>query len=387
MKWYNMQAMKRNKEAKKSLNATWVAACALASLAGLSPRAGAAPEITVPVAEVKMVAETAVRTYPGRVVPVARVDVVPQVSGEILEVAFKNGQTVNAGDLLYRIDPVKYEAAVKNAEAKVAECTAALSYAELSYARHQKLVSTRAVSLDAVDNARSTRDSARASLEAAKASLVSAREDLRHCRIVAPIVAKLGTTQFTEGNYVQKGQGTLVTLVQYRPIRVRFSISNRDFLEMFGGSTRRCRAEAVLSLQLADGSEFEEKGEIEYGENLADEKTDTISFYALYPNATYSLRPGGTVTISLAAKNGVKRPAIPPTAILQDTQGPYVWVLDENDVAQRRAVARGELVDGWLFVEKGLKPGERVVADGAHRVRKGMKVKAFVPPEAREAAK
>lgn len=330
--------------------------------------------ITLPVTEVKAVADKPVRTYPGRVVPVAQVNVIPQVSGEILEVAFENGSEVKKGDLLYRLDSVKYEAAVKNAEAKVAECTASLGYAELSYARHLKLVATRAVSQDALDNALSARDSARASLEAAKADLMTARDDLRHCRITAPIAAKVGTTQFTEGNYLQKGQGTLVTLIQFRPIRVRFSISNRDFLEMFGGSTKRCRTEGQLSLRLADGTTFGEEGVIEYSENAADELTDTIQMYALYPNSAYGLRPGGTVAVSLTSKKGVPRPAVPPTAILQDVQGPYVWVVGGDGTAERRYIARGNIQGDWQFVEKGLKVGEKIVADGGHKVRKGMKV-------------
>ncbi len=333
-----------------------------------------AARVTLPVVEVKAVADKPMRTYPGRVVPVARVDVIPQVSGEILEVAFENGSVVKAGDLLYRLDPVKYEAAVKNAEAKVAECKASLNYAELSYTRHKRLVETRAVSQDALDNALSTRDTARASLEAAKADLTSARDDLRHCRILAPIAAKVGTTQFTEGNYLQKGQGTLVTLIQFSPIRVRFSVSSRDFLEMFGGSTKRCREEGVLSVRLADGSEFTEEGVIEYTENAMDELTDTIQVYALYPNPHSSLRPGGTVAVSLTSKKGVLRPAVPPTAILQDVQGPYVWVVGADGVAERRYIARGNIEGDWQFVEKGLKVGERIVADGGHKVRKGMKI-------------
>jgi len=338
--------------------------------------------VTLPVTEVKAVADRPVRTYPGRVVPVAQVNVIPQVSGEILEVAFANGSVVKAGDLLYRLDPVKYEAAVKNAEAKVAECKATLSYAELSYTRHRKLLETRAVSLDAADNALSTRDSARAALEAAKADLTSARDDLRHCRIVAPIAGKVGTTQFTAGNYLQKGQGTLVTLIQFRPIRVRFSVSGRDFLEMFGGSTKRCQEEGVVSLRRADGSDLAEEGTIEYSENAADEKTDTIQVYALYPNAEHGLRPGGTVAVSLTTKKGVPRPAIPPTAILQDVQGPYVWVVGADGAAERRYIARGNVAGDWQFVEKGLKVGERIVADGGHKVRKGMKVVAA--PQASE---
>ena len=330
--------------------------------------------VTLPVTEVKAVADRPVRTYPGRVVPVAKVNVIPQVSGEILEVAFENGSVVKPGDLLYRLDPVKYEAAVKNAEAKVAEGKATLHYAELSYKRHQKLVESRAVSQDALDNALSTRDTAKASLAAAQADLESARDDLRHCRIVAPIAAKVGTTQFTAGNYLQKGQGTLVSLIQYRPIRVRFSVSMREYLEMFGGSTKRFQEEGELKLRLADGSEFAEEGVIEYTDNATDEMTDTVQVYALYPNDKFGLRPGGTVAVSLTSKKGVPRPAIPPTAVLQDVQGPYVWVVGADGAAERRYIARGNIEGDWQFVEKGLKIGERIVADGGHKVRKGMKV-------------
>ena len=119
----------------------------------------AAAGVTLPVCEVAERAQRESAVYPGRVVPVAQVDVVPQVSGEILEVCFANGAEVKAGDVLYRIDRVKYEAAAKNAEAKVAECRAKASYAELSYARHMTLVERRAVSQDEADNAQSLRDS------------------------------------------------------------------------------------------------------------------------------------------------------------------------------------------------------------------------------------
>ena len=157
----------------------------------------AAAGVTLPVCEVAERAQRESAVYPGRVVPVAQVDVVPQVSGEILEVCFANGAEVKAGDVLYRIDRVKYEAAVKNAEAKVAECRAKASYAELSYARHMALVERRAVSQDEADNAQSLRDSSRAALAAAEAELVAAKEDLKHCTVVAPISGSIGSTAKT----------------------------------------------------------------------------------------------------------------------------------------------------------------------------------------------
>ena len=326
--------------------------------------------LKVPVAQVEWGVDKLVKIYPGRVVPVAQVNVIPQVSGEILEVGFENGALVKKGDLLYRLDPVKYEAAVKNAEAKVAECKAACGYAELSYARHQKLVETRAVSLDAADNALSARDSARAALAAAQADLTAARDDLRHCRIVAPIAGKIGTTQFTAGNYLQKGQGTLVTLIQDAPIRVRFSISNAEFLEMFGGRSSAFKADGIVTLALADGREYAEEGQVEYVDNAADDQTDTIQVFALFPNKNRILKSGGTVSVTLQSRKGVKKLAIPPSAVMQDMHGSCVWVVKKDRTVERRYVVRDVTEGDVQFVASGLKVGETVVADGVHKVNK-----------------
>ena len=335
-----------------------------------------AAEIVLPVAKVREMPDHRVKTYPGRVVPIQRVDVIPQVSGEILEVCFSDGAQVKEGDVLYRLDQVKYQAAVKNAESKLAECKANASYAALSYERHKKLLETRAVSLDAVDNALSQRDSSRAALAAAQADLISAKDDLKHCTITAPITGKIGTTAKTKGNYVTSGSGVLVSIVQRDPIRVRFSISNRELLELFYGKWKTSRDNAEITLTLADGKTRMTGGQAEYMENSADELTDTVQIFARFDNPDFLLKVGGTVEVTVLAKAGVMRPAIPPTAVLQDTQGPYVWVLDDAGKASRRTIARGDLVGDWMFVEKGLKLGETVVADGAHRVRRGDVVKA-----------
>ena len=335
-----------------------------------------AAEIVLPVAKVREMPDHRVKTYPGRVVPIQRVDVIPQVSGEILEVCFSDGAQVKEGDVLYRLDQVKYQAAVKNAESKLAECKANASYAALSYERHKKLLETRAVSLDAVDNALSQRDSSRAALAAAQADLISAKDDLKHCTITAPITGKIGTTAKTKGNYVTSGSGVLVSIVQRDPIRVRFSVSNRELLELFYGKWKTSRDNAEITLTLADGKTRMTGGQAEYMENSADELTDTVQIFARFDNPDFLLKVGGTVEVTVLAKAGVMRPAIPPTAVLQDTQGPYVWVLDDAGKASLRTIARGDLVGDWRFVEKGLKLGETVVADGAHRVHRGDVVKA-----------
>ena len=335
-----------------------------------------AASLVLPVAEVSMHPDDLKSTYPGRVVSIAQVDVVPQVSGEIREVAFANGASVQVGDVLYRVDSVKYEAAVKNAESKLAESKANAHYAEISYERHKKLLDTNAVSLDAVDNALSLRDSSRAAYAAAQADLVAAQDALNHCTIVAPIAGKLGSTVKTAGNYVTAGSLVLVSIVQHDPVRVAFSISNRELLELTGGVGRRAKDDVKIEITLADGSTYDGPCEIEYVENRADETTDTVMIYARCGNPSRKLVPGGTVAVTVMSRDGVMRPAIPPTAVLQDTQGPYVWVVGPDGAVQRRTVARGRLQGDWLFIEKGLSVGERVVADGAHRVRRGMTVEA-----------
>ena len=348
----------------------------LALLVGASVHVGnaAQEQLTLPIGEVQEVPEFLVRTYPGRVVSVAQVNVIPQVSGEIIDVGFENGATVKKGDLLYALDHTKYEAAVKNAEAKVTSCKVELSYAESSYARHKKLVATRAVSLDAVDNALSARDGASAKLLAAEADLIVAKDNLRHCRITAPISGQIGTTLFTEGNYVTPNSGILVSLVQTSPLRVSFSISNRDYLTMFNSSLENLEKHALVTLNLSDGRPYAEKGQIEYVENVADERSDTVRVYVKFKNAKGLLKIGSSVSVTLSSNTGVLMPAIPPTSLLQDIQGPYVWVIDDAGIASRRTIARGNLLGDWLIVEKGLKPGERIVIQGPHKVRKGMKV-------------
>lgn len=333
--------------------------------------------LALPVTKVVERADSLKSVYPGRISTISRVDVRPQVTGEIIDVCFENGQIVKEGDVLYRLDPVKYEAAVKNAEARVVEMRANVAYAERSYERHKRLLETRAVSLDAVDNALSQRDSSRAAFAAAKADLLSAQDDLGHCVIKAPISGKIGSTARTKGNYVTAGELSLVSIVQFDPIRVAFPVSNRELLDFKGEAGVLDKEGIDIELKLANGTVYQGVGKIEYTENLSDETTDTVTIYAKFNNENRVLVPGGIVSVTISSKEGILRPAVPPTAVLQDTQGPYVMVLDAENRAERRSVARGDLVGDWLFIEKGLAVGEKIVADGAHRVKRGDIVTEF----------
>ena len=180
------------------------------------------------------------------------------------------------------------------------------------------------------------------------------------------------------GDFVSPSKSALAHVVQLDPIRVKFAVSNREILDLMTAEdgARRSKSDVSVSITLANGMPLSSPGEIEYLDNESDETTDTMMIYAKFANPVRQLVPGGTVSVSVSSKHGVKRPAIPPTAVLQDTQGPYVWVIGADGKAERRTVARGALVDDWLFVEKGLVLGEKIVSDGAHKVKRGDVVKA-----------
>ena len=337
--------------------------------------AGPAGELPIlPVYEVKMAADQQTRQYPGRVTAVAKVNITSSVSGELLEVGFKNGAVVRKGDLLFRINPVKYEAAVKNAEAAVAEFKAKLEYAESNYLRNKQLSAAKAVSADALENSVSTRNATAAALDAAKAALISAQDDLNHCRITAPISGKVGTAAFTEGNYITPSSGTLAVLVQSDPIRVKFSISSRDYYTMFEGRGSVIRENGAVSLVLSDGRRFAEDGVVEYVENRMDEDTDTIQVYALFANRERTLHPGGTVRVVLRNRKGVEQPIIPLSALMQDVKGSFVWVVRADDTVEKRYIRRGTMRSDSIFVRSGLSVGEKIVSDGTHKVRQGERI-------------
>ena len=346
--------------------------CAQAAAAALlAAQAAFGASLTLPVAEVKGAVDDRARTFPAKVVAMQRVDLAPEVSGEILEVCCADGAIVNAGDVLFRLNPIRYKSALKNAQSKVAECKSRKLYADSNFARHEK---TKGVSQDAVDSARSARDVAASALEAAEAELAVAEYNLGRCEVKAPIAGKVGTVRLTKGNYASPEKGALVTITQITPIRVRFSISSADFLTMFQGRSKNLKEKAAVEVILADGSTFGEKGEIDYTENIADESTDTLRVYARFANDERVLRPGGTVGVTVKNRDGVVKPTVLPSAVMQDVQGPYVWVLDDSGKAEKRPIVRGRMTGDLLFVTHGLAVGERVVTDGTHKVAPGDKV-------------
>ncbi|CBS89027.1 efflux RND transporter periplasmic adaptor subunit [Azospirillum lipoferum] len=314
----------------------------------------------------------------GRIEAIRSFDARPRIEGTVEQVAFQEGQEVHEGDLLYVIEPAPYQAALDSAEASLASAEARLREAERAYNRAEELRQRGNVSQAQLDQALADRDAAQADVMMNRAQVRTAEINLGYTRIASPVDGRIGATAVTQGNLVNPATGVLATVVQLDPIRVVFSVADRDMLAFqrrFDVSRPAQAAEKyVPTLILPDGSEYAEQGQIEFANNRVDPQTGTVSIRATFANPQRLLLPGQYVTVQLRRDQTVQRPVVPVASIQQDQQGSYVLVLDDQNRVQRRPVETGAQVDQSLVVEKGLTAGETVVVGGAQKVRPGMVV-------------
>ena len=332
--------------------------------------AGMIPKAMVGVEKVAVVQDRQVRRYTAQVVSKSVVNLIPRVSGEILKVGFRDGAAVKAGQVLYQLDPIQYEAAVKGAEAKVAECKAKLEYAQKNFDRKSLLYTKKIASQDAVESTESDLGAYRAALLAAQAQLITAKDNLKNTKIVSPINGIAGVTAFTKGNYLTPSSGVLTSVIQINPIRVCFSMSTADYLELFGSENALKRL-ARITVTLPNGKILQEQGKVELINNAANVRTDSIQIYALFPNKTKKLIPGSTVSVTLEKIVSGKYPAIRPSAVMHDAKGSFVYVPDAKNIVTKRYISCGNINGDYQLVTKGLKAGERVVINGTHKTMPG----------------
>ena len=349
--------------------------CAVAPAAqekGKAPQGGKKPAMNIPIPSVLVdkvftAHNITSRRYVGTIVPINNVYSTAKVSGDLIDQGFKDGQFVKAGQLLFAIDPTRYQAAVKSAEAKIAQIKAKLAYAQSNLDRKQDLFNKKAVSLDTYQSVLCERDTLKAQLAEAEAALVLAKDDLKNTRIVAMTTGKTGKAAYSPGNYVTPSSGTLVQTIQTDPIRVRFSLSARDFLSLFG-SDANIRKQAKVRIKLADDSEYKLAGVIEIVDSAVQQETDTVRVWARFKNPDNQLIPYGVVTVLLTKDDNRDYPAVPPSAILHDLKGPFVYVVSASNIPEHRAVTLGNCTDNAQVILSGLKVGEQVIVEGAHKV-------------------
>lgn len=338
-----------------------------------------APPLPVVVASIAREAVNTPQEFLAEVEAIEAVDIQARVQGVLRQVVFEPGQHVEEAQLLFEIAPEQYEAAVAAAQAGVAQAEAALNNAQRTLERNQGLSQQQAVSAAVLDEVEAAAEIAAANLAAAQAQLQIAELDLSYTRIEAPIAGEIGRALFTRGNLVGPGSGPLARLVQLDPIRVVFSLSEGEMvtLRQASGQAGEIDPDSLdLRLRLPNGTRYPRPGRIEYMASEVDRQTGTVAVRAIFPNPDEILVPNQSVTLSVQEEAGEERPVVPQTAVLQDREGRFVFLVgDDARVSPRRIVTGERVGNGWV-VEEGLAGGEQVVVQGTQRLSEGMTVNA-----------
>ncbi|MGN6772446.1 MAG: efflux RND transporter periplasmic adaptor subunit [Rhizobiaceae bacterium] len=351
-----------------------VGSISLAQQPGAS-RAMPPPAVVIEKVKVEQVRNPA--QFTARIEAINAVDIRARVTGFLHSVSFSDGQAVRAGETLFEIEPDQLEASVASARAQVARAEATRTSAERSLARNRDLFARKTVAQAALDQAQAAFDVAAADVQVAKAALNTAELNLSYAHITAPISGSIGRATFTAGNLVGPDSGSLARIVSLDPIRVAFAMSEGLLVtarQQEAGGRIFDPSVFKLSLRLANGTDYDEPGQIEFVDNEVDPQTGTVTARAIFPNPHRILVPGQFVTLSIEEKETPAMPIVPQTAVLQDRDGRFVYVLaKDNKVSQRRIKTGARVGNGWA-VTTGLKGGEQLVVQGIQRLADGMTV-------------
>ena len=302
-----------------------------------------------------------------------------RVDGEIVEVNFPEGAPVKKGDILFRIDPRPYAAALRQAEANALRDVAARSQARSQDQRYQDLLEKNFVSKEAYAQIRTNAETAEAVAKASQAALENARLNLEYCTIHSPLDGYVGKVLLHAGNLVKANDvSPLVVINQVRPIYVNFAVPEQNLPEV-----RKYRAAGPLTVEtLLDPGAPPVQGQLIFVDNAVDPSTGTIRLRAQFENADAALWPGQFVNVSVRLYEQVDAIVIPSPAVQNGPQGQYVYVVGPDLVADVRKITVLRTDGERTIVATGLQKGERVVTRG--QLRLGSKTRVQVGKPAAE---
>jgi len=321
-------------------------------------------------------------------------DVRAQVTGYLVRQAYQEGALVSKGQLLFEIDPRPFQAALDLAEGQLAQATAQLANAEavqvrtqLDVERYTPLAKEQAASQQDLDNAtqnnlaaKATVATAKAQIKTAEAAVETAKLNLGFTRLTAPISGIAGQAQLQVGALVNPSSTPVTTVSTLDPIRDYFTVSEQDYIELQKQFASSDRQRWKLQLILADGTIYPHEGAFYFAGRAVDQNTGAIQLAALFPNPGNVLRPGqyGKVRAVVRIEKGA---LLVPQPAVAELQGNYqVDVVGEDGKIAIRPVKVGDRIGTMWIIQDGLKPGERVVAEGQQTLLPGMIVqpKPFV---------
>ena len=320
-------------------------------------------------------------------------DVRAQVTGYLQRQAYQEGASVKKGQLLFQIDPRPFQAALDQSEGQLAQAKAALANAEavqkrteLDVNRYTPLAKEQAASQQDLDNAvqnnlaaLATVETAKAQIKTAEAAVETAKINLDFTRLVAPIDGIAGQAQLQVGALVNLSSGPVTSVSTVDPIKVYFTVGEPQYLawrERFPTESARLAADKNLRLQLilANGATYAHEGEFYFADRQVNEGTGAIRLAGLFPNPGNILRPGGYGKVRAVIRLQQGALLVPQRAVTELQGGYQVAVVDDQNKVNIRTVKVGDRVGAEWVIADGLKPGERVVAEGVQKVHAGAQV-------------
>ncbi|WP_429329208.1 MdtA/MuxA family multidrug efflux RND transporter periplasmic adaptor subunit [Paraburkholderia atlantica] len=314
-----------------------------------------------------------VLTALGTVTPLATVTVLPQLSGVLQDVYFKEGQMVKKGDVLAQIDPRPYEISLRNAEGTLVRDQALLATARLDLKRYQTLLAQDSIASQQVDTQASLVRQYEGTVKADQANVDSFKLDLVYARITAPVSGRVGLRQVDPGNYVTSGLANgIVVITQLDPISVLFTTSEDNLQQII----RHTRNGESLSATAYDRSNTHplEVGSLKTMDNQIDTTTGTIKLRAIFENKDNGLFPNQFVNTRLLVDTIKDAVIVPTSAVLNGSQGTFVYIVKPDNTVTVRQVKVGPVDGERTSIQSGLAVGERVVIDGSDRLREGSKI-------------
>lgn len=315
------------------------------------------------------------QSYIGYVTPIHSVDIVPYINGFLEDIMVDGGQRVERGDNLILIRQNEYKASLEAAEASVLQADATLNNAAVYY-RRMKQAGTKVISKTELDNAKASYLSAKAALAQAKANRDLAKVNFDYTIIQAPIGGIVGNVDLTRGDYVSPSSGTLLKIIQFDPIRVVFSITDKDYLnEMAKQSGGLFNGEAI-KIRLSNGQIYNKTGKFRFLDNEINRSTNSIAVYADFENENHTLVANAYVDVLLEKniKNGVP---VRQNLVTMEDSGNYVYVVKDDRLERRKVDILG--ISGNDYILKNtFAAGEYLVLDKVGRIIPGQKLKLNV---------
>ncbi|HLD64828.1 MAG TPA: efflux RND transporter periplasmic adaptor subunit [Pseudomonas sp.] len=365
--------------------------------AALSPLAMAAdapaktpppPAVLVETAQVAPL--PVVLEYAGRTAGYREVEVRAQVNGIIQERTYQEGSRVQKGQVLFRIDPRIYEAALARAKGALAQEQARLRQTERDLKRIRELQTKGFASESELDNAISNYEQSKANIQAAQAEVQAKQIDLDYCTVKAPITGMTSKETRSEGSLVaasDPSSSLLTQLTQLDPIFVNFAYPDAEAERLrnglhTGGLTLPEDGKLNVEVKFGDGSSYPIEGRVDFTDSLIDRGTGTVSARAVVPNPEQELLPGQFVRVLVKGITLPKAVTVPERAVAQGPKGTFVYVVDGQGIARMRQVSTGQTAKGRWVIESGIGAGDRVIVEGLPKVRPDSPVNASEAPAA-----